>query len=164
MRIRDEEAGDVAAIAELVREAFASAEHSSGTEAAIVSGLRAAGALTVSLVAVQDEAIVGHIAISPVRIAGAAGWFGLGPLSVRPACQGRGIGGALIEAALDRLKRQAAAGCVVLGDPGYYGRFGFVHRPGLSYPDIPPPYLQALSFGRAMPEGEVSYHEAFSAA
>jgi predicted N-acetyltransferase YhbS len=162
--IRDEEASDVAAIAELVREAFASAEHSSGTEAAIVSGLREAGALTASLVAVEDEAIVGHVVVSPVSIVGAAGWFGLGPVSVRPACQGRGICGALIEAALGRLKQQAAAGCVVLGDPGYYGRFGFAHRDGLSYRDIPPPYLQAISFGRTLPHGEVSYHEAFSTA
>ena len=83
--------------------------------------------------AVQAEAIVGQVAGSPVSIAGAGDWFGLGPVSVRPAFQRRGIGGALILAALARLKQQGAAGCLVLGDPRYYARFGFAHQQGLSY-------------------------------
>jgi putative acetyltransferase len=164
VRIRDALSGEAAAISNLVSEAFASAPHSSGTEAEIVAALRDAGALAVSLVALRDEAIVGHVALSAVTIPGAAGWFALGPVSVRPACQRQGLGAALVRAALERLRKQGAAGCVVIGNPTYYGRFGFAHRPCLSYRDLPAPYLQALAFAGAVPAGEVAYHPAFDAA
>jgi putative acetyltransferase len=105
---------------------------------------------------------MGHAAFSPVAIEGGAGaWFGLGPVSVRPDVQRRGIGQALIRRGLDRLREARTGGCVVLGDPHYYGRFGFEHDPQLSYGDVPPPYFQMLSFGGARPTGPVTYHPAF---
>lgn len=108
--------------------------------------------------------IVGHVALSPVVLSGGEpGWYGLGPISVVPALQGRGIGTRLMQAALDALRDRDAAGCVVLGDPAYYGRFGFVADPALVLPDVPPLYFQVLPLNGAMPVGIVSYHPAFAA-
>ena len=85
MNIRAEIPEDAAIIRAITSAAFEGAPHSSGTEAAIVDALRAAGALTVSLVAVQNGEIVGHVAFSPVTIdCKSTGWLGLGPVSVRP--------------------------------------------------------------------------------
>ena len=160
MIVRDEGAEDAAAIAGVIARAFAGARHSDGNEARIVAKLRAADALSVSLVA-DDGSVVGYVAFSPVDAAGAQGWFGLGPVAVEPARQGRGIGAALIETGLARLRAQGAAGCVVLGDPGYYSRFGFRAQGGLIYAAAPAPYFQALAFAGEPPTGEVRYHRAF---
>lgn len=161
MIIRSEEPDDLAAIAETIRDAFLRPSHSSGTEAEIVDALRTDGALTVSLVAMEDDAVVGHVAISPVSVTGEAGWYGLGPVSVCPDGQNNGIGSLLIKEALRRIKEHGAAGCVVLGDPEFYKRFGFVHDPNVTYADVPPPYFQVLSFGPPSPQGTVHYHQAF---
>ena len=97
MEIRDERPGDEDAIHALTAEAFRPMPYSSGTEPAIIRALRASGALTLSLVAVEDGAIVGHVAFSPVAIDGQdEGWFGLGPISVSADRQRQGIGRALI--------------------------------------------------------------------
>jgi putative acetyltransferase len=118
--------------------------------------------LAVSLVAVQGGEVVGHVAFSPVSIAGAGGgWYGLGPVSVEPALQGRGVGQALIRAGIERLVERDAAGCVVLGDPGYYRRFGFESDPALYYADAPAPYFQRLVLKGPSPRGEAVYHPAF---
>jgi putative acetyltransferase len=162
MKIRAERAGDEPAISRLVTAAFAVAEHSDGTEASIVDRLRKAGALTKSLVAEEDGCIVGHIAFSPVTIDGrVVGWFGLGPVAVQPQRQGDGIGSALIRDGLEQLKQSGAAGCVLVGAPTYYGRFGFAADDSLIYPGLPAEYFQALSFTGEMPRGTVAYHPAF---
>lgn len=164
-RIRPESPSDVAAIHALTAAAFMDAPHADHTEPFIVDALRKAGALTISLVAeVAGAAIAGHVAVSPVSISdGSAGWYGLGPISVRPDLQRRGIGTLLMRAALSRLRESGAAGCVVLGDPAYYARFGFRPVPGLVLPDVPPEYFQAIAFGPSFPGGVVRYHDAFSA-
>lgn len=164
MQIRDERDEDAAAIGEITAAAFAKAPHSCGTEARIVEALRRAGALTVSLVATPDDGrIVGHVAFSPVRIDGTAGrWYGLGPVSVAPELQRQGIGGALIREGLDRLAALNADGCVLLGDPAYYGRFGFVSDPALTYGGVSSPYFQRLVLKGEPPKGDVSYHPAFN--
>ncbi|MCC5994768.1 MAG: N-acetyltransferase [Oceanicaulis sp.] len=164
MHIIPERAGDADAIRAVTQAAFASLAHSQQTEAAIVDALRASGALTVSLVAVEGDEVLGHAAISPVAIdSGAQGWFGLGPVSVLPDRQGEGVGARLIRAALGRLEALGAAGCVVLGDPGYYARFGFAVQPGLVYAGAPPEYFQALAFKGSYPAGQVAYHQSFEA-
>lgn len=162
MIVRAEEPGEARAIHELVRHAFVGAAHSSGTEPLIVDALRAAGALTLSLVAVEDGDIRGHIAASPVVLESPVGkWFGIGPVSVRPDWQRLGIGKLLVTEALARLRAAGAAGCVVLGDPAYYSLFGFEHDPSAHYRDVPAPYFQLISFTGKRPAGSVEYHPAF---
>jgi putative acetyltransferase len=164
VEIRLERPEDLSAIRTLTSSAFQNAPHSSGTESAIVDALRNAGALTISLVAVDEGVIVGHIAFSPVTINGAAnGWYGLGPVSVLPDRQRSGIGQTLIRTGLEHLRRINAQGCVVLGEPAYYGRFGFVCDPNLLYSSAPPEYFQRLAFTGTLPKGEVSYHPCFNA-
>jgi putative acetyltransferase len=87
MEIRFEQSEDLAAIRTLTFAAFGNAPHSTQTEAAIIDALRAAGALTISLVAVDAEVLVGHVAFSPVTINGeVSGWYGLGTGLVRSQC------------------------------------------------------------------------------
>lgn len=162
MEIRSERAGDEQGISSLVTAAFATAEHSDGTEAAIVEQLRQTGALTVSLVVEDQGTIIGHVAFSAVTIGGQdCGWFGLGPVAVEPECQGAGIGARLIRQGLEQLRAAGAKGCVVLGEPDYYGRFGFRADSRLTYPGPPPQYFQMLPFGADVPTGTVTYHPAF---
>lgn len=164
MTIRNEQPQDIEAINRLTEAAFRNEEYSSHTEHFIVNALRRTGQLSISLVAVEHDEILGHVAISPVSISsGVTGWYGLGPISVRPDRQGKGIGSALMKAGLQQLRQQGAAGCVVLGDPAYYGRFGFKAHPGLELPDVPPEYFQALSFTGELPVGVVKYAAAFDA-
>jgi putative acetyltransferase len=164
IRLRPEHPQDVPAIERVTREAFLEAPHTSHTEHFIVGALRTAGQLTVSRVATRDSEVIGHVAISPVQISGAnADWFGLGPVSVLPKYQGRGIGSALVMEALLVLSTRGAAGCVVLGEPDYYERFGFTASGGLTLPGVPPEYFMAVAFDQVVPTGIVSYHEAFDA-
>ena len=162
MVIRPEVPADEEAISAVITEAFLRAEHSGGNEAKIVEGLRETGSLTVSLVAIEDERIVGHIAFSPVTIDGqSCGWFGLGPVASVASRQRQGIGRALVEAGLDLLRSQGASGCVVLGEPAYYGRFGFTADPDLRLEGVPPEYFQRLTFNDQPCAGVVEYHPAF---
>jgi predicted N-acetyltransferase YhbS len=162
MVIRDELPPDIGAIQSVVTSAFAQAAHSSGTEAAIVEALRGNRALTISLVAVEQGEVVGHVAFSPISVSGNfVGWFGLGPVAVVSDEQHRGIGRALIEAGLERLKAMGANGCVVLGEPNYYSRFGFESDPNLRFPAAPTEYFQRLCFHDQVPSGVVEYHAAF---
>jgi len=163
MHIRNEATSDAAGISSVIERAFSGKSFSSGTEHFIVPALHGAGALTVSLVAARAHEVVGHVAFSPVIISdGAQHWYGLGPLAVEPALHGRGIGSALVKAGLARLRAFGAAGCVVLGEPAYYGRFGFRSVSGLLYPGPPPEYFMAQSFSGALPRGEVAFHAAFA--
>lgn len=164
IQIREESARDAAQIHRVTEQAFLNVLHTEHTEQFIVAALRSSGALTISRVAEADEEIVGHVAISPVTISDSAtGWFGLGPISVLPDFQSQGIGSKLMRSSLAALEAMGAAGCVVLGDPGYYGRFGFKVVDGLVFPGVPAEYFQALSFDGKFPQGEVTYHEAFFA-
>ena len=129
-----------------------------------MGALRKAGKLTVSRVAIHDDEVVGHVAASPVTLSGAAGsWYGLGPVSVLPSHQRRGIGSALIMDALLALSGSGAAGCVVLGTPSFYERFGFKANDALTLPGAPPENFLAVAFDSSPARGTVSYHEAFQA-
>jgi len=165
LRIRAETAADTQSIEAVTAAAFLEAPHTSGTEQYIVNALRRAGKLTLSLVAEIDARVVAHVALSPVSISdGSAGWFGLGPVSVLPQLQGRGIGSRLVREALRMLRESGASGCVVLGEPEYYGRFGFKADSNLVFPGPPPEYFQAIAFHPVNARGTVMYHEAFEAA
>lgn len=164
MNIRAETAADRQAIEAVTISAFLNAAHTSHSEQHIVSALRRAGKLSVSLVAESDGALIGHVAASPVTISdGTPGWFGLGPILVVPQHQGHGIGSQLVRETLRLLRERGASGCVVLGEPQYYGRFGFRINPDLGLPGVPPEYFQALSFDSSEPRGIVSYDDAFQA-
>jgi putative acetyltransferase len=164
MQIINERPGDEAGIRRVTQAAFIGLPYSQQTEAAIIDALRAADALTVSLVALEHDGLIGHVAFSPVRIAGIdRGWFGLGPVSVAPDRQREGVGSRLIRHGLQQLRAMGARGCVVVGDPGYYRRFGFEPKAGLTYSPLPPEYFQALAFDGDAAVGEVEYHDGFSA-
>lgn len=162
MIIRPEHPEDRDAIRAVTEAAFCGVAHSNGDEQHIVDRLRTAGALTLSLVADIDGAVVGHVAFSPVGISdGSPGWYGLGPISVEPARQGQGIGSALVREGLARLEAMGAAGCVLVGEPAYYGRFGFRTDPRLRYEGAPPEYFMHVAFSEVYGEGAVTYHPAF---
>lgn len=162
--IRPERPGDEDAIAELTRQAFESHPYSHQTEHFIIKALRKAGALPVSLVAEQAGDVVGHIAFSPAAIEdGSSGWYGLGPVSVLPALQGKGIGRALMEHGLAKLRELGAQGCVLVGDPAFYTRFGFASTPALALAGVPPQFFMSLSLGLSSARGEVKFHAAFDA-
>lgn len=160
--IREERDSDADAIRAVVAAAFEGHHHSDGTEPDIVERLRRDRSPMLSLVAEEDGTVLGHVAFSPVSIEGRdCGWFGLGPLSVVPERQDSGIGSALTREGLERLRAQGASGCVVLGEPGYYGRFGFVADPALTFAGVPPEYFQRLLLAGDMPCGAVRYAPAF---
>jgi len=162
--IRNESDADVSAITEVTVAAFKTLEISNHTEQFIIAALRAAGALTVSLVAELNGRVVGHIAFSPVTMSdGTPSWYGLGPVSVLPEYQRQGIGGALIREGLSRLKRLGARGCCLVGHPEYYKRFGFQNTRGLVHEGVPEEVFFAMSFDGHMPQGVVEFHEGFKA-
>ena len=161
--IRNETPADIETISDVTLAAFKTLEISDQTEPLMILRLRAAGVLTVSLVAELDGRVIGHVAFSPVTVLdGTANWYGLGPVSVLPAYHRQGVGGALIREGLARLKDMNAAGCCVVGHPEYYGRFGFEHVDGLGSEGVPPEAFFALSFDGHMPQGTMAYHEALT--
>jgi len=121
--IRPEQPADHAAIRHVHTLAFGQPN-----EADLVDALRRHQALTISLVAEQDNHIVGHIAFSPVSIASATtihAAIGLAPLGVLPTHQRQGIGSQLVESGLQACRDINCGVVVVLGHPLYYPRFGF---------------------------------------
>ena len=111
-----------------------------------------------------DDQVVGHIVFSPATISGRSqGWYGVGPVSVTPPRQRQGIGKALVLEGLRLLRQSGAQGCVLVGDPGYYQRFGFRNIPQLVLEGVPQEYFLALPLGTDIPHGEVEFHEGFKA-
>lgn len=164
LTIRSEAPGDERAIHELVERAFAPMPFSDGTEQDLVDLLRERGELFLSLVATDDAgAIVGHIGFSPATIDHEdCGWFQMAPVSVEPALQRRGIGSALIREGIERLGQRGALGVAVVGDPGYYERFGFGKLAGLASPsDHDAPYFRAMVLTGEQPAGTLRYAPAF---
>ena len=162
--IRDETESDAAVITQVTVAAFETMEISNHTEQFIIEALRSARALTLSLVAEVDGRVVGHIAFSPVAISdGTKNWYGLGPVSVLPEYQRRGIGKALIQEGLSRLRKLSAKGCCLVGHPQYYRKFGFENVAGLVHEGVPQEVFFALSFDGRFPQGNVTFHEGFKA-
>lgn len=162
--IRPEKAGDRDAIHALVAAAFGQSD-----EADLVERLRDADALSVSVVAVVSGVVRAHACVSPMGAcdaSGVPGVFALAPVSVSPETQGQGLGILITQAAIDLTSKQGAACLTVLGDPTFYGRFGF--RPAADFG------LQAEAgeFGEAfmvlvlgadgVPTGTYRWHPAFA--
>ena len=162
--IRSETYADANAITKVTVAAFKTLEISNHTEQFIIAALRAAKALTLSLIAEVDGRVIGHIAFSPVTISdGTRDWYGLGPVSVLPAYQRQGIGKALIREGLSRLKEMNAQGCCLVGHPDYYRKFGFMNPSRLMVEGVPPEVFFALPFDGHTPQGTVAFHEGFKA-
>ena len=154
LSIRNEEPGDSAAIRAVNEGAFGQTD-----EAEIVDKLRAAGNSVLSLVAVRDGEIVGHVQFSPVTIEHEGSTIegvGLGPMAVLPDFQDQGIGSALVEAGLAAVGDRGCPFVVVLGHPHYYPRFGFspASEQGIAsqWEDIPDEAFMAL----ILDEGEMN--------
>lgn len=140
-------------------------------EADLCSRLRKRGAVTLSLVALENDQVVGHVLFSLVTIKGESQSLeavGLGPVAVLPDRQKQGIGSRLIRAGLEEIRQMGYPAVVVLGDPRYYTRFGFepAARYGLRFPDpnVPADDFMALELRRGALEqstGEVHYQPEF---
>ncbi|MDN3712857.1 N-acetyltransferase [Paracoccus cavernae] len=161
MKLRREIPADIREIRTLTDAAFADAPHSSGTEGAIIDALRAEQQLALSLVAVDAGRLVGHIAFSPVTISdGAAGWYGLGPMAVRPGDQG------VASAPL-----WSPRGCGISCASGRMAVSFWAIRPStessasrlfrLCALMVLRPSISWRAVSSLLPEGEVCYHKAF---
>jgi len=157
--IRDDRPEDEAAIAIVVRRAFGRED-----EAKLVEMLRADGDAAISLVALAGDQVAGHVMFS--RMSAPFRALGLAPLSVSPEYQGRGVGRSLVEEGLKRAAGKGWQGVFVLGDAGYYERFGF--RGALAAGFESPyagPHLMAFALNRDLPMrvGQIAYPRAFQA-
>jgi putative acetyltransferase len=160
--IRPETPTDHAAIYDLTKRAFAPMPYAGGDEQDLINKLRDAGALAISLVAENDGRIVGHVAFSPAFAAdGSEGWYALGPVSAEPELKHQGIGSAIINAGLNMLRARNAAGCVLVGNPAYYSRFGFLPFRDLCPKGEPAEYFQILPLRIAEPTAVVRFHPIF---
>lgn len=159
--IREAEAKDHAAIAKLVAAAFGQRD-----EAKLVERLRADGDVVLELIATNEGELVGHIVFSRLFVEDDGSRFealALAPVAVAPDRQGSGIGRSLIENGHHMLEEGGERLIVVLGDPGYYGRFGYTHDRAASFEsDYQREALQALAWGEAPENGRLIYPGAFS--
>ncbi|RLV57684.1 N-acetyltransferase [Parashewanella curva] len=134
-------------INKVISAAFENHPYSNQKEHYIVSQLRDDSALDVSLVAIYQGEVIGHIAFSTVKINGNEySWYGLAPVAVSPLYQKSGVGSKLIKKGTDVIKQKGAEGCFLLGEPNYYERFGFKAMSALVLEGVPPEYFLALSF------------------
>ena len=149
--IRSEKVSDFEVIHAITEIAFREMPYADGDEQDVVDRLRAANALTCSLVAVVAKEVVGHIAFSPA-IAGdnSHPWFALGPVSVLPGFQRRGIGSTLIVDGLAKIEDIGALGCILTGNPEYYRKFGFEE---ITEASNLPPYFRNLFWATRLPSG-----------
>ena len=160
--VRAETPADFAAIRAINTVAFGGAQ-----EAALVDALRADGDLVLSLVAETGDDIVGHVAFSRMQVeqAGrATPAVSLAPLAVRPEHQRRGLGTALVKSGLKQLTKRGETLVFVLGEPEYYGRFGFTTGRAARFTSpYPGPHFQSLTLSPQAPSsGTVRYARAFA--
>lgn len=160
--VRPEMASDESAIYELTKCAFAPMPFSDGNEQDLINALRDAGALEISLVAESEGQIVGHVAFSPAFAAdGAAGCYALGPVSVDPEVQKKGIGSRLIKQGLAMLNDRDASACILVGNPNYYARFGFEPAPDNCPEGEPAEFFQILTINAERPASVIDFHKLF---
>lgn len=168
--IRPERPEDAEAVRELVRAAFAGTEYSDGRpESALVDALRADGDVLPALtfVAELDDRVVGSVVCSRATM-GEGTSVGLGPLAVGPGYQAQGIGSALVASVVATAEQRAEPSIVLLGDPGYYGAFGFETAAPLGIGSPGPwedRFFQVLTLRAWRPElaGPFRYAPAFEA-
>ena len=159
--VRPEEPEDRVAIRSLLMLAFGNEG-----EGKLVDALRIAGDIVLSLVAERDGEVRGYILFSRLIVRQEVVRFpavGLAPLAVHPDHQREGIGSALVEEGHLRLRQRDERLSVVLGDPAYYGRFGYTHERAKAFESTyQGEALQALAWGEAPLEGALEYPAAFA--
>lgn len=162
MEIREERPSALTEIYRITKAAFERMPFSDGDEQELVDKLRSEGALTVSLVATIRDQIVGHVAFSPpARPYQNKGWYSLGPVSVLPDLQKKGIGKRLILDGLERLRKLGASACFLVGYPRY-SKFGFQLAPDYAPERQPKEYFMVKSLTGELIKGEsVDFHPAF---
>ena len=161
--VRPEKGEDKPLITRITKAAFEDHPYSHQTEHLMVNQMRDSDGLALSLMAEIDGIIVGHIAFSKVFIDGKdLGWYAVGPLSVDPEYQRKGVGSALVHDGLSKMRESDAKGIVLVGDPAYYKRFGFRQGTTLTFHEVPAENFLVLPLKLDEPEGEVSFHAAFS--
>jgi putative acetyltransferase len=161
--IRPEHDRDHGVIGDVIRAAFAGMPYADGDEAELVEALRRDDALSVSLVAEIESTVVGQIAFSPARSSDASErWYALGPVAVLPAHQRTGVGSKLVRAGLERIIQLGAHGCILVGNPAYYARFGFQVSPSNTPDGEPAEFFMVKLFGHRQPVGPISFHAAFA--
>jgi putative acetyltransferase len=137
-----------------------------GMEASLVDALVTQGDAVTELVAAEDGQVIGHILFSRLYVRRNGQDFAavsLAPLAVEPTFQGCGIGGALVREAHIRLRNAGERLSVVLGDPAYYGRFGYSHVRAAGFEsDYQGEALQALAWAEAPETGRLVYAPAFT--
>jgi putative acetyltransferase len=160
--IRKEQKSDQEPIWNLTKAAFKDRPYAGGDEQDVINKLRSSSALVLSLVAEDEEEVIGQITFSPAIAADGSGpWFALGPVSVIPSRQGEGVGGDLIKEGLRRIEALGSLGCILTGDPNYYYRFGFKVSPESSPEREPAEYFQLRLQQGSKPDGRFSFNEAF---
>jgi putative acetyltransferase len=167
--IRPEHPDDIVSVRALNEKVFGQP-----TEAAIVDSIRATCPDAVSLVAVDDSQIVGHIFFSPVFVSGERGTIqgmGLAPMAVLPERQRQGVGSKLVQAGIDVIRERNCPLIIVLGHPEYYPRFGFVpaslHGLSCQWDGVPDEAFMALILDEATMtnvSGTIRYRDEFDQA
>jgi len=162
--IRPETDDDHAAIGAVITEAFAGMPYADGDEAQLVEALRRESAISLSLVADLDGTVIGQVVLSPALAAdGTGGWYALGPVAVAREHQRAGIGSRLIGVALDVITQRGANGCILVGNPAYYRRFGFELSPRNAPVGEPAEFFMVkLLSDRKRPRGAIAFHPAFA--
>jgi putative acetyltransferase len=162
IKIRKEESIDIEQVREIVRAAFPS-----DAESKLVDALRSSGKAIVSLVAVQENQVLGHILFSPVSTTppGESKGIGLAPVAVHPRVQSQGIGSQLIREGLRVCKELGYGYCVVLGGPKYYSHFGFQKASGFGLQNeygVDDEFMVIHFSEHGLPRGLVKYASEFA--
>lgn len=166
MIIRHQKPEETEQIAKLIYNSFLGLhmlkDPSAPVEDKVYLALLESGKLTLSIVALIDDVIVGHVAFSPIVITNENDqWYGLGPVCVEIEHRKRGIGSKIIKQGIEEIKAMGGAGVVLVGEPAYYNRFGFYSVENLEYPNVPSKYVLVLSFSDKKPTGTVLFDKAF---
>jgi putative acetyltransferase len=160
--IRRERNSDHEAIRSLTEAAFRGMPYAGGDEQHVIDRLRKKDALTLSLVALIDDTVVGHIAFSPANASdNSQPWYALGPVSVLPLHQGNGVGSQLILEGLAQIEGLGALGCILTGNPLYYRRFAFEFAPHNVPSGEAKEYFMLKQFTSFKPSGPMHFDTAF---
>lgn len=162
LSIRVELSEDAPKIDRLLQMAYHQSPCRHNNEDRIISSLREDNAIELALVAHYGSDIIGYVAFSKITVdLKDLGWCAMAPIAVNPKFQGKGLGSRLITTAIDKLFVKGLKGVVVLGELGFYERFGFNDEHGLCVLGRDSRYVLAQSFDDRLPTGDIQFHYGF---